>query len=239
MKTLIAVVAYNEQEAIATTLKDLLDHNWGYDIVVIDNGSSDGTARVAASMGIPVVKHCINTGGSAGVMTTYFLYACRNDYDCLCQFDGDGQHIASELPKICDPVRTVQADYVIGSRFLKKDGFQSTFTRRLGIRLFSMLDSLIVGQKVSDVTSGFRAYGRPVIEFFGRSYPFELHDTNQLLLASRFSGARILEVPVQMRARATGKSEFDLLAAFSYPLFGVINILGVWLQRHRISKTRR
>lgn len=238
MKTLVSVIAFNEEQNIGTTLQDLRDHNCGFDIVVIDNGSSDATAARASEMGVPVVSHCINAGGSMGTVTSYFNYAWHHGYDCLCQFDGDGQHIAAELPKIIDPVRHNEADYVIGSRFLAKEGFQSTAVRRAGIQLFSSLDSWIMGQKVTDVTSGFRAYSRRVIEFFGSIYRLELHDTNQLLLASQFSGARILEVPVQMRERVHGQSEYDWINAVAYPFLGAVNILGVRLQKKQIQKMR-
>lgn len=238
MKTLVSVIAYNEEPNIRATLQDLREHNCGFDIVVIDNGSSDATAALCREMGVPVVSHCINTGGSMGTVTSYFNYAHHRGYDCLCQFDGDGQHIAAELPKIIEPVRRGEADYVIGSRFLAKEGFQSTTVRRAGIRLFSWLDSQIMSQTVTDVTSGFRAYSRQVIDFFGCIYRLELHDTNQLLLASQFSGARILEVSVQMRERTQGQSEYDWINAVAYPFLGAVNILGVWLQKKQIQKMR-
>jgi glycosyltransferase involved in cell wall biosynthesis len=238
MKTLISVIAYNEEQSIRTTLEDLRQHNCGFDIVVIDNGSSDATPAICRDMGVPVVSHCVNAGGSMGTVTSYFNYADQHDYDVLCQFDGDGQHLATELPKILDPVRLGQADYVIGSRFLTGEGFQSTAARRLGIRLFSWLDSKVIGQNVTDVTSGFRAYSRRVIRFFGREFRAELHDTNQLLLMSHFCGARILEVPVQMRERAHGESEYDLLNAVAFPFKGLVNIAGVLLQRQQVQ-TRR
>ena len=238
MKTLVSVIAYNEELNIRATLQDLREHNCRFDIVVIDNGSSDGTAALCREMGVPVVSHCINSGGSMGTVTSYFNYAHQRGYDCLCQFDGDGQHIAAELPKIIEPVRRGEADYVIGSRFLAKEGFQSTTVRRAGIKLFSALDSGIMGQTVTDVTSGFRAYSRQVIDFFGCVYRLELHDTNQLLLASQFGGARILEVPVQMRERTQGQSEYDWINAVAYPFLGAVNILGVWLQKKQIQKMR-
>jgi glycosyltransferase involved in cell wall biosynthesis len=238
VKTLVSVIAYNEELNIRAALQDLRDHNCGFDIVVIDNGSSDATAARCREMGVPVVSHCINSGGSMGTVTSYFNYAWHHGYDCLCQFDGDGQHIATELPKIIEPVRRGEADYVIGSRFLSKEGFQSTAVRRAGIQLFSWLDSRIMGQTVTDVTSGFRAYSRRVIEFFGCIYRLELHDTNQLLLASQFHGARIVEVPVQMRERAHGQSEYDWINAVAYPFLGAVNILGVRLQKKQIQKMR-
>ncbi len=238
MKTLIAIIAYNEEQNIRATLADLQAHNTGFDVVVIDNASSDGTVRVCRELGVPVVAHCINSGGSMGTVTSYFNYACEHGYECLCQFDGDGQHMAEELPKIIEPIRRGEADYVIGSRFLTGEGFQSTAMRRVGIRLFSAMDSWVMGQRVSDVTSGFRAYNRQVIEFFGRRYRLELHDTNQLLLVSHFSGARVLEVPVRMQERQHGQSEIDWINAMAYPFLGAVNVLGVWLQKRRIEAMR-
>jgi glycosyltransferase involved in cell wall biosynthesis len=239
VKTLVSVIAYNEEGNIRTTLEDLRSHNCGFDIVVIDNGSSDATVALCRDMGVPVVSHCINTGGSMGTVTSYFNYAYHHGYECLCQFDGDGQHLASELPKIIEPVRRSEADYVIGSRFLAKEGFQSTALRRLGINSFSWLVSTIVGQKVTDVTSGFRAYSRHVIEFFGAYYRYEVHDTSQLLLLSRFGGARIAEVPVLMRSRAHGKSEYGLRDAITFPLKGIVSVTGALLQRQQIQLGRR
>jgi len=238
MKTLVSVIAYNEEQNLRNTLRELLDSKGGFDLVVVDNGSSDQTATVARQVGVPVLSHCVNSGGSMGTVTTYFTFAYQAGYDILCQFDGDGQHMAAELPKVIEPVRRGEADYVMGSRFLEKEGFQSTAVRRVGIRLFSWLDSWIVGQTVTDVTSGFRAYSRSVIEFFGHRFRHEIHDTNQLLLLSHFAGARILEVPVRMRERVHGESEYDLLNAVAFPFKGLVNIGGVLLQRQQIQ-TRR
>ncbi|HEY8278689.1 MAG TPA: glycosyltransferase family 2 protein [Bdellovibrionota bacterium] len=235
-RVLVAVIAYNEEKSIAKTLQDLAQNAPNYDVVVIDNGSSDSTKDVCEKAGVPVISHCVNTGGSMGTVMTYFLYAHRNKYDVLCQFDGDGQHVASELEKIVRPVQENRADYVIGSRFLEKTGFQSYFFRRIGIRSFAFLDSLLTGIPFTDVTSGFRAYSPRVIEFFAKMYRHELFDTNQLLLLSYYSGARILEVPVVMRAREHGVSEFTSMAAVYFPFKGIVNILGCILQRKKIGK---
>ncbi len=235
-RVLVAVIAYNEEKNLGSTLRDLRENAPNFDLVVIDNGSSDLTQKIAIDAGVPVVSHCVNSGGSMGTVMSYFLYAHRYGYDCLCQFDGDGQHVASELPKIVQPVLDGRADYVIGSRFLEKEGFQSYFLRRLGIRLFAALDSLVVGQRLTDVTSGFRAYSPKVLEFFARHHRHELSDTNQLLLLSHFAGAKILEVPVVMQARKHGTSEFRSIAALTFPIKGVVNILGCLLQRRRIRK---
>ena len=139
---------------------------------------------------------------------------------------------------IIEPIINDEADYVIGSRFLKKEGFQSYAFRRAGIKLFSFIDSMILGQKVTDITSGARAYNRNVIEFFARQYQHEIYDTSQLLLLSHFSGARIKEVPVKMRERLHGTSEFNIFNALAFPVIGVINIIGTLLQRSNIKKGR-
>ncbi len=229
-KILVAVIAYNEELNIGSVLEDLEKHNFGYDVVVIDNGSSDTTAVVCERYGVPCISHCINTGSSVGTVMTYFLYAHRYKYDVLCQFDGDGQHIASELKTIIEPIIKNSADYVIGSRYLKKEGFQSTAIRRIGIKLFSTLISRLTRMVITDATSGFRAYGGIVIRYFALAYRKEIYDVNQLLLLSHYNGARILEMPVAMRERMYGKSEFDLLNSFLFPLKGVVNILGCMLE---------
>lgn len=233
MKILVAVIAYNEEKNIRKTLEGLLATGGGFDVVVVDNGSSDGTAAICRDMGVPVVSHCTNTGSSMGTVKTYFLYAHHNDYDVLCQFDGDGQHLPDQLDRIIRPVVEGRADYVIGSRFLEKQGFQSSFMRRIGIRLFSALDSRFIGHRVTDVTSGFRAYGRKVIRYFATQYQHEIIDTSQLLLMSHYAGARIVEVPVLMRDREHGVSEYDLANSIAFVLFGLLNVFGSWLQRGR------
>lgn len=239
MKILISVIAYNEEQNIEKTLRDLIDNNFGFDIIVIDNGSSDGTVEACKKLNINYVSHCINTGSSTGTVMTYFLYAYKNNYDILCQFDGDGQHVASELKKIIEPVAEGKADYVIGSRYLNKGGFQSTFIRRFGIKLFSFFNSMIVGQKITDVTSGFRAYSNRVIQYFALEYRKEIYDINQLLLLSHYCGSRIIEVPIKMKERQYGKSEFDFFNSVIFPMKGLINIFGFFLESVKNNKREK
>ena len=239
MRVLIAVIAYNESSNIERTLQDLIDFrgsasSFDYDIVVIDNGSSDDTPDLARKMGIPVVSHCINSGGSGGTVATYFFYADYHNYDVLAQFDGDGQHIASELPNIIQPILDEQADYVVGSRYIKKDGFQSTGLRRIGIRLFNFLIERLTGVVITDSTSGARAYSKKVIRFFSRSYRHEIYDPIQLLLLSYYTGAQIKEVPITMREREGGKSEFTFYYSLVFMIKGTVNILASFLQRSRL-----
>ncbi len=235
MKTLIAVIAFNEAANLRKTIADLGLLRDRYDVVIVDNASWDETAAIGRESATPVLSHCVNTGGSFGTVMTYLRYAYENGYEIVCQFDGDGQHIAAELPSILEPIEKGEADYVIGSRFLEGKGFQSYFFRQIGIRLFSFLDSAVIGSRITDATSGFRAYGRDVMRFFALHYRHEIHDPNQLLLLSHFAGARIVEVPALMRERLHGVSEFNFSKSLSFPVKGMVNIIGCLLQRRRIK----
>ena len=237
-RVLVAIVVFNEEASLARTIADLREH-CTYDLVMIDNGSTDGSVALCRSLGVPYVAHCTNTGSGMGTVRTYFQYAYQRGYDVVCQFDGDGQHMASHLPAIVDPVIEGRADYVIGSRFIEKQGFQSSSVRRIGINLFSAIASRIVGHPITDVTSGFRAYGRLVIELFARHYHHEMYDTSQLLLLAHYAGARILEVPVEMRARVAGVSEYTPLRASVYPFISTLNVVGCLLQRKALERARQ
>lgn len=232
-KILIAVLSFNEAVNIESTLRDLQQNNFGYDIVVIDDGSNDRTADLAKKNGIPVVSHCINSGNYSNAAMTYFLYAYRNNYDILCQFDGDGQHQAKQLAKIIDPIICGKLDVVIGSRFLEGKGFQSFFLRRIGIALFSKIDTKITGTPLTDVTSGFRSYSRKVISYFGHVYKQELYDnTSQFLLITHYTGGKIGEVPIEMKSRQGGTSLFTIWKSITFPLKGLIIVLGCILQQN-------
>jgi glycosyltransferase involved in cell wall biosynthesis len=240
MRILVSVISYNEEANIEATLRDLIDHNFGYDIIVIDNGSADRTQLICRNLDVPTVRHCVNTGSSVGTLISYFNYAYAKGYDVLCQFDGDYQHVAAELSKIIAPIERGEADCVIGSRFLTRGGFQSTFVRRLGIRLFSRLFTFVTRQKLTDFTSGFRSYNGEVIEFFGHTYRDPLYDSmTQFLLLTSFAGFKITEVPVTMRARQSGRSEFNFRNSLAFPLKGMMTFGACLLQRRRIGLIRQ
>ncbi len=240
MKILVAVIAYNEEGNIEGVLQDLMDNNYGYDIVVVDNGSLDNTAALCRKYNVPVIVHCTNTGGFSGAFLSYFMYACANDYDILCQFDGDGQHIASELKKITDPLVRNEADVVIGSRFINREGFQSYFFRRLGIRLFSSIISGITGNRLTDITSGFRAYNRKVIRFFGCYNSYIVNDVvHEFLIYTHYIGGKIIEKPVIMKQRERGRSEYNLWNAVFFPVKSLIAIIGCVFRKKQIQNKVR
>lgn len=186
-------------------------------------------------MKVKTLSHCINSDIN-GTWKTYLNYAHKNDYDIVCQFDGDGQHLAKELPKIINPIKNKEANQVIGSRFLGNNTFQSSFTRRIGINLFSFILSRIFKYKIKDVTSGFIAFDRRIINFFSTYYKAEINDPNQTHLLSFFSGAKIIEVPVEMNLRMHGSSLYNWLNSLIYPFNGLFNIIGCLLLKKEIIK---
>jgi hypothetical protein len=197
------------------------------------------TAEICERLSVRMVRHCVNTGSSVGTLLSYFSYAYAGEYDVLCQFDADGEHVASELPKLMSPILVNQADISIGSRFIERAGFQSTSTRRVGIWLFSSLFTWVTGSRVTDITSGFRAYNRDVIKFFGHTYRDPVYDSmNQFLLLAAFSGLRICEIPTLMQPRQFGKSEFNFWNSVMFPAKGMMTYISCLLQRERIRRLR-
>ncbi|MCX7883177.1 MAG: glycosyltransferase family 2 protein [Brevinematales bacterium] len=206
MKVLVIVPAYNEEEAIARVIDDLRSHVPDFDILVVSDGSRDRTASIARKKGVSVVELPTNLG-IGGAVQTGLKYAYRYGYDVAVQFDGDGQHVASEITKLLDPLKEGRADAVIGSRFLpgQKSSFQSTIGRRIGIWFFEILNSLLIRQRITDNTSGFRAYNKEVIDFMVYNYPTDYPEPEAVILLGR-NRFRIVEVPTEMRERVGGKS---------------------------------
>ena len=214
---LIIIPAYNEEENISVVVEDLMNHLDEIEtdqIVIIDDGSTDGTAEVARSIGATVITLPYNLG-IGGAVQTGFLYAAQNDYDIALQFDGDGQHKADQISRLIEPVLTGRVDVAIGSRFLVEKGYRTPFFRNIGIKLFSVINSLIIGQKITDSTSGFRAYNRKAIKFLSKHYPQDYPEPEALVVLKK-NGFRLAEVPVAMRKRIRGKSSITFFSAFYY-----------------------
>jgi hypothetical protein len=211
MHNSIAIVpAYNEAGAIGTTVRDIFEHAPGFDVVVVDDGSTDETAELARHAGAAVVRLPFNLGIGGAVQAGY-QYALEHDYDIAVQVDGDGQHDARHINELLAHLRSnVELNMITGSRFLVSEpgGFRSTLPRRLGIRLFARLLSSIVRQPVTDPTSGFRMVTRRGIELFARDYPHDYPEVEAVLLL-HFHKLRSTEVPVTMRERMTGTSSIN------------------------------
>lgn len=214
MKILVIIPAYNEAANIRETIEDLRKNCPGVDYVVINDCSSDNTKDICKKSGISYIDLSVNLGIGGGVQTGY-RYALSQNYDIAVQFDGDGQHMAEYIGNLVAPIESGQADITIGSRFIKKEGFQSSSMRRLGISFLSGLIDILCGVKVRDVTSGMRAVNRDMIAFFADNYAQDYPEP-EAVLSSGLKGTRIMEVPVQMRERQGGVSSINPLRSVYY-----------------------
>ena len=214
LRKLVIIPAYNESASIVNTVNDIKKNAPDFDYVVINDHSKDNTLQICKDAGLNVIDLPLNLGIGGAVQTGY-LYACQNGYDIAVQFDGDGQHDAKYLNEMAEPLVKEQADMVIGSRFIEKEGFQSSFTRRLGIRYFTFLIKILTGQKITDPTSGYRMCNRKIIELFAGNYPkdYPEPETTTWILRKKL---KVLEIPVIMRAREEGVSSISLKKSFYY-----------------------
>jgi glycosyltransferase involved in cell wall biosynthesis len=214
---LAIVPAYNESASIGRVIAELGEHAPGFDVVVIDDGSTDDTAERASAAGADVVRHPFNLGIGGAVQSGY-LYASERGYDLAVQVDGDGQHDPRSLGVMLEHLRThPELDMVTGSRFLAEDGdgFRSSAPRRLGIRIFSWVLSRIVGQNVTDPTSGLRMCGPRGIDLFARDYPHDYPEVEAVLLMHAHA-LRSVELPVRMRERTGGVSSINSTRSVYY-----------------------
>jgi glycosyltransferase involved in cell wall biosynthesis len=214
MKILVIVPAYNEEESLPGVIQDLRENMPSADVLVVNDGSRDGTSGIARGCGVTVLDLPFNLG-IGGAMQTGFRYAERNAYDIAVQFDGDGQHVAGEIPKLIEPLATGKTDLVIGSRFLNPGGYKAPVFRKLGIGIFTIVLSRLLGKTMTDCTSGFRAANRRVIEFFGRMYPDDYPEVESLVLLHKIN-LRMSEVPVDMRERTGGRSSITPVRSIYY-----------------------
>ena len=239
MRVLIVVPALNEESGLPPLLSELRAvaerDGFSAEIVVIDDASTDRTAEVAREHGARVVRLCRNLGIGGAVQTGLRL-ALREGFDCAVQMDGDGQHPPSELRKLVAAMQAPLApDIVVGSRFLHGEGFQSTLPRRMGSGWLGWVLRLVTGQKTTDPTSGYRAYGRRALKLFNWSYPHDYPEPEALVLA-KVAGLRVVEIPVVMKERQGGASSISILHAPYYMLKVTVAILLAYARSwHRIE----
>jgi glycosyltransferase involved in cell wall biosynthesis len=198
LKVLIVIPAFNEVRRIRDAIADLRRHVPWADAVVIDDGSIDDTAAIAADAGAIVLRLPFNLG-VGGAMRTGYLYAHERSYDIAVQFDGDSQHRADHICRLVAAVAD-GANLAVGSRVLDKGGYRFPFMRKVGSLLLTAVIRLVTGKRFTDPTSGFRAANRRMIAFFARHYPEGyLGDTVEALVEAARHGMDIREVPVEMR----------------------------------------
>ncbi|MBQ1821871.1 MAG: glycosyltransferase family 2 protein [Lachnospiraceae bacterium] len=213
-KRLVIIPAYNEEGAILKTVRDIEAKAGSFDYVVINDCSKDHTRQILEENGLNHVNLPMNSGIGAAVQTGY-IYAAENGYEMAIQVDGDGQHDAAFLERMAEILEESDANMVIGSRFIKNEGFQSTGLRRLGIRFFTWWIKRLTGEVVTDPTSGMRLADRKVIELFAKDYPRDYPEPETAVTVLK-AGYKIKEIPVEMRARESGKSSISMKKSIYY-----------------------
>jgi glycosyltransferase involved in cell wall biosynthesis len=214
MNLLIIIPAYNEEKTLRDVILNIRASSSKNDILVVNDGSTDETGSIAKGEGVLILEHPYNMGIGA-TMQTGFLFASLNGYDLAIQMDGDGQHDPKYLEALISPILKGEAHLAIGSRYLEERGFKSSIPRRTGIRFFSILYYLLTGERVTDPTSGFRAFDKNTVDFFSKEYPSDYPEVESLILLHR-KGFIFKEVPVIMRERQGGVSSIDLLKSIYY-----------------------
>lgn len=224
MKHLIVIPAYNEEASLRQTLASLQTLTGEYEILVVNDGSRDNTGALALDaarssvLPLHVINLPLNSGIGVAVQAGYLFAQQKACYQYVIQFDADGQHDAASIPGLVEACEQKQLDLCVGSRFLQDDGgFRSTPMRRVGIRFFAWLISLLSGVKVTDPTSGFRCAGPRAWARFARFYPEDYPEPESLFWCAR-NKLRIGEIPVHMQARQGGVTSIRLFRPAYYML---------------------
>ena len=213
-KILIIIPAYNEADNIEKVVENLISNFPQYDYIIVNDGSTDRTKQICSERGYAVLHLPINMGIGGAVQTGY-RYARDNGYDIAVQIDGDGQHDVGFLENMIRYMEEEEADCVIGSRFVKKEGFQSSGLRRIGIRFLSIMGWLLTGVRLKDITSGYRLVNRRFIRIFAEDYPADYPEPEAMVITA-VHGGTIREYPVVMREREGGISSITLKKSVYY-----------------------
>ena len=232
LRKLAIVPAFNEAAMVARVIRDIHRHAPDFDIVVVDDGSTDTTAAHAEAQGATVIRHPFNLG-IGGAMQSGYKYALRNGYDVAVQVDGDGQHKPAHIRDLLArlEVEGEQADMVTGSRFLGDPGYRVPLGRRAGNLIFAVVMTAITRQRITDPTSGFRMANRRGIELFARDYPHDYPEVEAILMLHAHK-LRLHEVHVSMNQRGFGRSSIDYPAS-AYYMVKVLLAIFIGLFRRR------
>lgn len=232
-KVLIVIPCFNEAESLPKLADELkkVAVPVEYDIIplVVNDCSKDSTALVAKELGFKVLD-LPNNLGIGGAVQSGIKYAFRNNFDYVVQMDGDGQHPPEELIKILEAAKMQNADVVIGSRFLEKNGFQSTFLRRFGIKYFFALNKLLTQANIYDSTSGYRLLGRKAMAIAVKYYPDDYPEPESLVFFAR-AGLKIVEIPVIMRLRQGGVSSITGFKTVNYMVKVTLSMLFSYIRK--------
>jgi glycosyltransferase involved in cell wall biosynthesis len=214
LRRIAVVPAFNEEDSIAGVIAEIGAADPGFEVIVVDDGSTDRTGPRALAAGAHVVRHPYNLG-IGGAVQTGLQYARDHGFDVAVQVDADAQHDPTQIVRLLEPIADGRADLVVGSRFLDERQYHPPFTRLVGIKLFAALVSMIVRQRVTDTTSGFRAMNRRGIVIFAADYPHDYPEVEATVLVSKHR-LRLMEVPVRMRTRTTGASSITFRLSAYY-----------------------
>lgn len=214
VKTLIIIPAYNEEKNIQIVVDNLTQCYPQYHYCIINDCSTDRTLEICQKENYHYISLCTNLGIGGGVQTGY-LYALENNYDITVQIDGDGQHDPAYIAEMIEAMQKAEADMVIGSRFLKNEGFQTSASRRIGIRLINSLIYMCCGVKITDSTSGLRVCSKRMTKFFANCYAPDYPEPEAIVSAA-LHGYKVMEYPVVMRERLGGASSINLKRSIYY-----------------------
>lgn len=214
MKVLLIIPAYNEEENIERVIENLNKNYPQYDYLIVNDCSTDNTGKICKEKGYNHINLCCNLGIGGGVQSGY-MYAYQGGYDYAVQIDGDGQHDPKYIAQMIEVLEKENADMAVGSRFITKEGFQSSGMRRFGINFLSALIRVVCGAKIKDVTSGFRVANRKYIKFFAKEYADDYPEP-EAIVAVTLSGGKVVEAPVVMHEREGGVSSISSFKSIYY-----------------------
>lgn len=230
LRLLAIVPALNEAQVIGGVIQEIRQALPGAEILVVDDGSTDATADIAAAAGARVARMPFNVGIGSAVQTGFRL-AVGEGFDVAIQIDGDGQHPADQVPRLLAALAESDANYAIGTRFGGDGDYRPSFARRSGIVIFSRLVSILARQRITDTTSGLRAVDRKAFRLFAEHYPHDYPEVEAIILARR-NGLRIVEVPVTMRQRAAGRSSISPIRSAYYMVKVTLAVLVQFIGRN-------
>jgi glycosyltransferase involved in cell wall biosynthesis len=229
----IAIVpAFNEEATVGSVIDEIHAFDPGFQVVVVDDGSSDRTAAVAIEHGAHVLKLPFNLG-IGGAMQTGYRFAWENGFDLAVQVDGDGQHDPKELPQLLEPVLDGSVDMAVGTRFAGAESYRVPLLRRLAIGFFARTISLLVRQRVTDTTSGFRCVNRRGIALFARDYPHDYPEVEATVMVVKHR-LQLGEVPVRMRERRAGQSSIGALSSVYYMVKVLLAVFVAMFRRYAV-----
>jgi glycosyltransferase involved in cell wall biosynthesis len=236
MKILVLIPAFNEASGIAAVIADIRRVVPEYDILVVNDGSSDDTATAAKSAGAIVISHPFNMRYGVTIQTGY-KYAFANGYDYIVQIDADGQHDPTCIPDLLKPVLTGESDFALGSRFLGGGSYKPGWARGIGMAFFRVIVSWRTGTRITDSTSGFQAFNRDVILFFtSDAFPNDYPDAD-VLITLHLAGFRVCEVPVRMFSNSNGTTMHSGLRPLYYTFKMLLSIFVTLLRGSQTDRS--